>query len=434
MSAATESRQRHLGLTTLVCLVVANMIGAGVFTTSGYALADLGTPGRVLLAWAVGGGVALLGALSYGALAMRLSESGGEYLFLSRTLHPLLGFLAGWISLWAGFTGATALAAETLQVYVEPWVGDGSDVVGSAAIVLAGLLHTGRRRGAILHNSAVAVKLLLILVFFALGLTGLPSAAANAERPLPEPSLPGPFPLGAFAVTLMWVSLSYSGWNAAVYVGGEARDPRRSLPRSMLYGTLLVMALYLGLNALFVYAAPVSELAGVQDIGAASARALGGEGLAGLVRVIIALALFTSISGMVLAGPRVYARMADDAVFPRMFAFGERVPTAAIWLQVLLALVVLWISELRELLSYLGFLLAMSTALTVVGLIALRRREGVERVPVTGWPWVPVLFVALVVATGALMIFEREQEPLVALATVAIGALVWLACRRPSGR
>ena len=142
--------RRRLGGATLAAIVAANMIGAGVFTSSGFALADLGSPGRVLAAWLLGGVVAVLGALSYGALASRISESGGEYVFLSRTLHPSIGFLAGWVSIWAGFTGAIALAAEAAQTYLAPWLPSAlpPDVVGTVVIVLAGLVHaTSLRRG-----------------------------------------------------------------------------------------------------------------------------------------------------------------------------------------------------------------------------------------------------------------------------------------------
>ncbi len=265
--------RRRLGALSLGALVSANMIGAGVFTTSGFALADLGSPERVMLAWALGGVVAVLGALCYGALAARISESGGEYMFLSRTLHPSLGFLAGWVSIWAGFTGAIAFAAEATQAYVAPWIPEGIplDLFGSAVIVATGFLHTsGVRRGAWVQNVVVIVKIAMLLGLIAVG------ASQLTPQPVPEP---GAFSFGTFAVTMMWVSLSYSGWNAAVYVAGEARDPKRTLPRSMLVAAVLVSGLYLGLNWIFLHAAPIEGLAGQQDIAAVAAAALGGAGL-----------------------------------------------------------------------------------------------------------------------------------------------------------
>jgi APA family basic amino acid/polyamine antiporter len=417
MSAADR---RRLGGLSLGAIVAANMIGAGVFTTSGFALADLGSRGPVMAAWLFGGVIALLGALSYGALAARLSESGGEYHFLSESLHPGVGFLAGWISIWAGFTGAIALAAEAAQAYVAPWIPKAVplDLVGSFAIVAAGFVHaTGVRRGVIVQNVIVAVKLVVLLVLIAIGAMQLES---HASPPATE------FSVTTFAVTMMWVSLSYSGWNAAVYVAGEARDPRRSLPRSMVFATAAVTALYLVLNWVFISAAPVSELAGKSDIAAVAARALGGAPLENLVRITIVIALLTSVSSMVMIGPRVIARMADDGRLPSVFAFRGSVPRAAIWAQVALSVAILWASSLRAQLTNLGWILGLFTALAVIGLVRLRRREGAERVPIPGYPIVPFAFIACVLGLTACMVVTATRDLLPALILLASGALVYL--------
>ncbi len=421
----TDSRRR-LGLPSATGLVVASMIGAGVFITSGFALADLGSPGRVLLAWAVGGAIALMGALCYGALAARLSESGGEYLFLSKTLHPMAGFLAGWLSLLVGFTAPIALAARGLEAYLPLRIriaeGPPGPWIGTSAIVVAAALHGLRRApGVVFQTAVVGIKVALLFVLVAWGLPSLPALEA---APAPAFSLP------AFCVSLVWISLSYSGWNAAVYVGGEVRDPERNLPRSLLLGTLLVTGLYLLLNATFVYAAPLSKLAGQEDVAAIAAQALGGAPLERFVRGVVALALFTSISAMVMAGPRVYARMAEDGLFPRVFAQEGDVPVAAILLQAALAILVLWIATLQDLLGYIGFTLSLSTAAAVVGLARLRVREGAERVPVPGWPWLPALFVLATLSAGGFMMLRRTWEPVAGLATLAVGALLYALIRR----
>ena len=420
-----ESRRR-LGVPSLSALVVANMVGAGVFTTSGFALGDLGSPGWVMAAWLLGGGIAVLGALCYGALAARLRESGGEYLFVSRTLHPAAGFLAGWVSLWAGFTGAIALAAEAAQSYLEPWLPGGLplDLVGSAAIVLTGVVHTvGVGPGARVQNVAVALKVSLLLVLVGIGLASLP------DLPSTEPPSAGTFGLGTFAVTLMWISLSYSGWNAAVYIAGEAREPERTVPRGMLVGTLAVFALYLALNWVFVHSAPVDELAFVPDVAAVAAAKLGGAPLENLVRGILVVALLTSISSMVMIGPRVYARMADDGLFPKSLAFTGAVPAAAIWLQVALAVLVLWISTLREQLTNLGWILSLFTALAVVGLLRLRAREGAERVPIPGAPFVPLVFLALVLGLAGLALREAGEVLVPSLVVLGSGVVLYALLR-----
>jgi len=426
VSQPEEAPRRRLGTPSAAALVVANMIGVGVFTTSGFALADLGDRNLVLLAWAVGGVLALCGALCYGALARRIPESGGEYTFLARTVHPAAGFLAGWVSLLAGFTAPIAAAAHGLQAYASAASGvawGAAPWLGTLAIAAAGVMHGVRlERGVRLQNAAVVLKLVLIAGFLVLGALWRPvldDAPAGAG-----------FELGAFAVTLVWVSFSYSGWNAAVYVASEVRDPERNLNRALLMATGLVTLLYLGLNAVFVYAAPVAELAGKPEVGAIAANALGGPWLRVAVSGLVTLALFTSISSMVMAGPRVYACMAEDGLLPQRLRISGEVPAAAVWLQVGLAIAVLWASALQELLGYIGFTLGLSAAATVGGLMWLRHREGAERVPVPGYPVVPLLFVAATLATAAFMVQRRPGEALVGLATILVGVPIYLWLRR----
>ncbi|MEE9282384.1 MAG: amino acid permease [Myxococcota bacterium] len=415
-------------MTSAAGLVVANMIGAGVFTTSGFALADLGRREIVLVAWGIGGLLAMCGALSYGALARRIPESGGEYTLLSTTVHPLAGLAAGWVSLLAGFTAPIAAAALALQAYVGDPLGGLADPrwIGTSAILAAGLMHGLRlRHGIVLQNLAVAGMLLLIAGLLVLG--ALRAPLVEGAAPLEAPELE----LGAFAVTLVWISFAYSGWNAAVYVAGEVRDPARNLPRSLWLATALVTLAYVALNAVFLYAAPAELLAGQAEVAAIAAEALGGVGLRRWVAGLVALALFTSISAMVMAGPRVYARMASDGLFPRFLARGSDAPGAAVALQVGLAIVVVWVSDLVQLLGYIGFTLGLSAAATVGGLIALRRREGAERVPVPGYPWVPGLFVIATLTTAGFMVARAPFESTLGLATIALGLpFYWLRRRR----
>ena len=424
-TASPPAPHRRLGLSSAAALVIANMIGSGVFTTSGFALADHGRPDVVLLAWVVGGALAMCGALCYGALARRIPHSGGEYTFLTETIHPLPGFLAGWVSLLAGFTAPIAAAALLLQAYLASSVfGLGRpEWTGTAAILIATAMHGPRlREGVWIQNLAIGLKLVAIVFFLAVGLGSLPAAEA---RVLPA------FEPGAFAVTLVWISFSYSGWNAAVYIASEVRDPERNLARSLVLGTGLVTLLYVGLNAVFLYAAPVEALAGRPEIGAVAAEALGGPTLKRVVALLIALALFTSVSSMMMIGPRVYARMAEDGRFPRWFSNRGEAPTRAVLLQAALSICVVWISDLRELLGYIGFTLGLSAAATVVGLLLLRRREGPERVPIPGYPWVPLIFVVATLWFATHMALREPAQAGIGLLTAASGIpFYYLTCRR----
>jgi len=409
-----------------VALVVASMIGAGVFTTSGLALADLGQRWAVLLAWAVGGVLAVCGALSYGAFAVRMPISGGEYTFLSRTVHPLAGFLAGWISLLAGFTAPIAASALGLQAYLADSVGVTArpEWIGSAAILAAALMHGLKLEvGLALQNLVVAVKILLIAGFVAAGIV-LTSHAGFAEGAAEG------VPLGAFAVTVVWISFSYSGWNAAVYVASEIREPERNLWRALILATVFVTVVYLVLNAVILYSADPARLAGKVDVGAVAAEALGGPLLRRVVTALVALALFTSISSMVMAGPRVYARMADDGLLPRFLASDGQPPRVAVLAQAALAILVVWTSGLAELLGYIGFTLGLSSAATISALVALRRREGADRVPIPGYPWVPLTFIATTLLTSGFMIWRESLQALLGLLTVAAGLPVYAWMRR----
>lgn len=423
----TGARRQHFGPTTLAALVVANMIGAGVFTTSGFALADLGSAGRVLGAWLAGGVIAICGAIGYGALARQLTASGGEYLFLSRVIHPAAGFVAGWVSLLAGFTGAIAFAAHAFASYVRP---PGStvpaDLVAVGAIVVAAVLHGRRARpGAWSQNAIVLVKLLLLAAFVGLALVaGVGTQTAGPSGPAP------PFSLTAFAGTLVWISLSYSGFNAAVYVAGEARDAARTVPAAMLRATVAVTVVYLLLNLVFVGLAPADAVRGRPDVAFAAAEALLGPVGAQIVRAIVALALLSSVSSMIMAGPRVFAQMAEDGLFPAALRLRGEVPTRAIVVQAALAAVVVLVSDLESLLGYLGLTLSLCAALTVSCVFVLRRRLGPDAVRVTGPAALPAFYV---LATVGLAVLAARRQPagwLALLLTVATGLLLYAWVRR----
>ena len=322
-SAPAKSR---FGIWTLTLLVVANMVGAGVFTTSGFSLRDLGTPERVLVAWVIGGLVATAGAISYGYLIRAMPESGGEYLFLSRAIHPLAGYVAGWISLIAGFSGAISLAATTLETYIVPgdtrpeWLPE--DALAVTVIVVCGLFHAFRPMvGAAFQNTTVILKIGLLIAFIGYAMYRLPHVGWSGG-PLPDKPT-GVWPVvAAMAGSLVWISLSYSGFNAAVYVAEEAKEAINVIPRALIRGTLIVSVLYLVLNAIFVFGPPSDRVIDEKNISAVAAVAadwIGGRQLSNLVRAIIAVALVTSVSSMMMAAPRVYAKMAEDRLMPGVF-------------------------------------------------------------------------------------------------------------------
>lgn len=405
------------------------MIGAGVFTTSGFSLDQLGDRQYVMLAWLIGSVIAVCGAISYGQLAQRITESGGEYLFLHRMVHPAVGFIAGWVSLLAGFTGAIAIAATALEYYGIPestrpdWFQPGMAAI--AAILLFGILHSVVLKiGLLAQNFVVAFKLILLAVFVAISFSSYPGGweGMRVETDVVPLSVYG------LASTLVWISLSFSGFNGAVYITGEVDNPKKNVPRSLLLGTLFVSLFYVALNYIFVYGAAPDEIKAVPYVAMSASLAIGGDGLALLIRVIVSVALLSSVSSMVIAGPRVYAKMAEDGLFPKLFnaanANRRSVPVAAIWLQVVLASMVVYFTSLKSLLDYLGFTLSLSAAFTVA-CIFWTRRESETSFQRLFFSSIAMVYVSATVVLATLSAINRPQQLIGFIATVASGLILF---------
>ncbi len=417
--------RRRLGPGAATALVVANMVGTGVFTTSGILLDLLGSPWLVLLTWVLGGVMALLGALCYGALAQRIPESGGEYVFLSRTLHPIAAFVAGWLSLIVGFAvplGALAYAFAAYLGTLLP-IGVSPRLVATLLMVAASFLHFGSVTfGARVQATIVVAEVVLITFFAAFGLGRLYPHGFQSHALVGHPSKLG--------LALVLVSFSYLGWNGAVYIGGEVRDPKRNLPLSLIVGTSVVTLLYLALNAFFVFAAPASALVGRIDVAHVAATAVGGPGLATAVSALVALALALCVSALTMTGPQVAAKMAADGLLPGFLVAAEgRPPRLALVAQLALGLLALWTATFEHILTYVGFTLSISMAATIVGLCRLRLKEG-PTLHVPGWPWVPGLFLLFVVSSTVLTIVQRPFEGLVGMGTLGVGAVAYALRRK----
>lgn len=440
------NREARFGLTTITCVVIASMIGSGVFTTSGFSLLSLGSPERVLIAWCIGGFVALCGAVAYGELARRLPVSGGEYLYLSRRLHPFIGFLAGWVSLTAGFSGAIAMAAITFEAYavskdIRPeWLAP--NTVAVTAILLCGLGHAFLvRLFAAIQNSVVGIKLLALIAFLIVAAVQIPTYSwhwtpLNAEL---EPFWSRGAIL-AMAGSVMWISLSYAGFNAAVYIASEVHDPERTVPKSLWLGTVLVTVFYLLLNSVFVTAVPADQIAGEKEIAAIAAAGIGGDSLELLIRVAISLGTFSSVAGMTMTGPRVFSRMADDGVFPQMFRTGRHSISRTVLLQTAIAAGLVLVSNLEALLGYLSLTLALSSAVTVLTLLLPDRSgsdssdSGVSARPSATITVCAVAYVGSTFIIGILMSIDDPRDLIAAGITLLIGGVLWLISCRPAAQ
>jgi APA family basic amino acid/polyamine antiporter len=405
------------------------MIGTGVFTSRGFQLLDIRS-GFVLMAlWAVGGLTALCGALTYAELGSALPRSGGEYNFLSRIYHPAAGFISGWVSATIGFAAPTALAAITFGSYLSsvfPILSPTLLACGLVAVLTAVHATTHRNSGGV-QRWFTALKVALILGFCIL-------SWLLAEHPQPVEFLPvsGDGALltsGAFAVSLIYVNYAYTGWNAATYLTSEINNPERSLSGVLIIGTAVVMALYLLLNYTFLYVAPMDAMVGKLEIGYIAAQHVFGATGASIMGVILAALLISTVSAMVLAGPRVLQVIGQD--FPSFNALArtnaDGIPYLAIILQSLLALIFIVSASFESILVFAGFTLGLNTFFAVLGVFLLRIRQPQlarpYRIPL--YPLPPLIFLGFTGWTLFYILLERPLEGLMGLAIIGSGAIFY---------
>jgi len=439
---------RQLGIVSATALVVSNMIGTGIFTTTGFLAGDLGDPMTVLLIWVVGAVCALAGAFCYSELGVNFPSSGGEYVYLTRAYGPTWGFMTGWVSFFAGFSAPIAAAALAFSDYIGyffPFAKQENALVtigsGPLSIELGGAQFTacllialftvinffGIQRVARLQNVLTTLKVLVLVAFIFLGLSMGTGSWEHFSEPAARTSTN---PLAAqFAISLFFIYVSYSGSNAATYVAEELKQPSRTLPIALAAGTALVAILYLALNVTFIYAAPLEDMKGEIAIGSLAARHLFGAGGAGIFSALMALSLVSTVNAMVTIGPRVYYAMAKNGAFLSAAARVSgrwHTPVIAIVLQGICAMLIT-ATPFPDLLIYIGFTLNIFAVMSVASLFVFRKRPGWQKLPVVSfaWPAAPMLFILVGVW---MIIFGISMEPMISLAavlTVGTGALVY---------
>ncbi|MES2306706.1 MAG: amino acid permease [Gemmatimonadota bacterium] len=431
----TPPSPRPLGFSAALATVVANIVGTGVFVTLGLQVQET-TDGFTLLAlWFVGGLIALAGALTYGELSAAIRGSGGEYRFLGRIYHPGLGTVAGWVSVAVGFAAPVALAAMALGQYAGPLLGIPARTLGILAILAATGVHLlAPQVGGRVQVVVTAIKVLLILAFIGVGWIRGPDSGMTFA---PAASSLGNIASGSFALSLVFVSYAYSGFNAAAYFQAEVVNAERNVPRALALGTLLVTALYVGLNWIFLRTTLIENLAGQIDVGAIAGEQIFGAAGGRLMRAVIALLLVSSISAMTLAGPRVIEAMAED--LPPLRPLAQRTaigsPARAVLLQGALALAFVLTDSFDGILTYAGFTLTLFTFLAVLGVIILRRREPDLPRPYRVWayPWIPLFFAGFSLWTLLVVIRDRPMEAVGGAVTLGVAALLtWLVTERPA--
>ncbi len=441
---------RRIGVYTAIAVVAANMIGTGVFTSLGFQLFSLTTGFSIVALWLVGGCAALCGALSYGELSAAMPRSGGEYYLLSRIYHPAVGFLSGWVSVVVGFSAPIAAAAMAMGQYLARVlvqtgvVSAGSQPAAVTAIAVAGvtvisIVHLLDVRS--VSRFQIAFTTLKVSLIVALVGCGFALAKAQPVSFLPDrASLDSVFS-SSFAVSLVYVMYAYSGWNAAIYVAGDVRKPGRYLPLSLVLGTLIVILLYVPLNAVFLYAAPIDQMKGQVDVGYIAAHHIFGQTGGLIMGLLISIGLVSAISSMIWTGPRVTQVMGEDIGLLRLLSAKNRngVPHVSLLLQYVLVIALILTSTFESIVNYIGVMLSLSAFLTVLGVFVLRVTAPDLPRPyrTLGYPVTPVVFLLV---TGWMMFFVIRERPMVTVAgagTLAAGLVIyfidrWRAASRPT--
>jgi APA family basic amino acid/polyamine antiporter len=424
--------------TTVTAVVIANMVGTGVFTSLGFQLLDIQSGFVILMLWAIGGVIAVCGAMTYAELGAAMPRSGGEYNFLARIYHPAAGFVSGWTSATIGFAGPTALAAMTFAAYStsilsapsSEWV---EKALAVALVVILTIVHgSSRRNSGGLQVIFTILKVGVIVVFCV-------AAILAVDSPQPITFLPtrGDGALltsSAFAVSLIYVSYAYTGWNAATYLSSELEDPQRTLPGILLTGTLVVTVLYVALNFVFLYSAPVASMKGEVEVGFIAAQAAFGELGGQLMGLVLASLLISTVSAMTIAGPRVLQVIGED--FPALDFLAHKnedgIPSRAIYVQSALAILFILSSSFESILVFAGFTLALNSFATVMGVFVLRIQQPNLPRPYRTflYPIPPAIYLLLTGWTLWFVLMNRPVEGLFGLGVIGSGLAAYFLTRK----
>jgi len=435
--------RRALGLPSATALVVGTIIGSSIFVQASELTTLVPHPGLVVLAWAVAGVLTLIGALVCAELSSAFPRTGGVYVFFKEIYSPTLGFIWGWAMFWtmhSGILAAIAMVFARYAGYFVPLGDSGTKAVAMAAVLLLSAVnYRGVKHGSVLQTAFTAGKLLAVLAMIALGFAfGAPAhEAARAASAAAGPA-PG-WGAGDFAVAMVAGLFAFGGWHMVTYNAEETQDPRRTIPRALLVGTLVVTACYVLLNAVYLHVLPVGVVATSTRVGADAADAVFGRGGGAAMSALVVFSTFGGLAGIVLAGPRVYFAIARDGLlFPWVGAVHPRfhTPHRAIVLQAVWACVLVGTGTYRALFTRVVYTEWIFFGLMAVGLILLRRRADVRRdYEVWGYPWVPLVFAASAFAIVANQVVQEPAESLTGLGLVLAGLPVyWFWARRGYAR
>lgn len=416
-----------LGVATASSLVISAMIGTGVFTSLGYQVVDIKSGFSIMLLWALGGIVAFFGASAYAELGSVFRRSGGEYQLLGKLYHPALGFVAGWVSVTVGFAAPASIAAIALSSYLEVlFPGLPSKHVAAGTVLILSLIHASSLKvGSSVQNFMTALKLILIVVLILFGFTvDLPQRVSL----LPQSESWAEIIQPAYAVAFVYVSYAYTGWNSAIYILDEMRDPVRDLSRSLMIGTAAVTVLYLLLNWIFLYTVPITLLEGQIEVGFLAGESIFGPIGGKVMAIAIAVLLVSTVSAYVFLGPRVSQVMGQDLPGLSWLAktSGNGLPVRAFVLSTALSLLFIYTSTFEQVLLYTSFLLILITTLAVGGVFIVRIKKFDASFRMWGYPMAPAIFLAVSIWSLVFVAIDKPFESLISVGILVIGMAIYL--------
>jgi APA family basic amino acid/polyamine antiporter len=414
-------------------IVVADMVGVGVFTSLGFQVKDIPSGFAILLLWTVGGIVALCGVFSYSELGAMFPRSSGEYNFLSRAFHPAFGFLAGWVSATVGFAAPVALAAMAFGEYGKSVFPNAPPLaLAIGAVWLVSIVQlSGVRHSSTFQLVSTVLKVVLIVAFLVAGFViGRPQPISFA----PQIADVGYVTSAPFAIGLVFVMYSFSGWNAATYIIGEMHTPQQSLPRALLAGTLTVLVLYVALNAVFLHTTPIDKLSGQLDVARIAGSFIFGELGGRIVSAMICIGLVSSISAMMWIGPRVMMTMGEDIPALQVFSrkSGQGAPAYAILFQLAVATLMLFTRSFEAVLDFIQFALLFCSFFTVLGVIKLRITHPDLPRPYRAWgyPVTPVVFLLVTLFMMYYLVVDRPLQSFLGVLIMVSGLLIYAVFRK----
>ena len=415
-----------------IALVIANMIGTGIFTALGYQVGPLPSGFVIILLWLLGGVIALSGALTYAEISTTLKRSGGEYFYLGKIFHPLIGFLSGWMSTVVGFAGAVSAVALAIGSYSSALFHLPQKLVSVSSILLISGIHLfGVKTGGTLQTILTTTKLSLI-AFFCIAPLFLDGGNFSGITFLPQQSDLDLILSPGFAVSLVFVVYAYTGWNAAAYIAGNLENPIKNLPRTLLLGTATVVVVYLSLNSMFLYVSSFKELEGQNDIGNVVAIKLFGERIGQLFSVLFSIALLSTLSAMTIAGPRVTEAMGED--YPALKKLSARnrydMPYGAVLLQAGWAIFLVLVSSFKEIIQYISISLSIFSMLTVAGIFILRKTHKERPFHLPLFPLPPLIFILVTCWMIYYMFREDPKIIFYSLATMVPGAILYFSASK----